>query len=221
MDDRNNTIAGWVLFAGIIALGGTILTGEMFHGDRPETMGYPIEGVELEAGAEEAKPVAFYLASADAARGEAVFARCAACHSINQGGANGLGPALYGTMGGDIAGVPGFAYSDALASKEGNWTWEEMDAWIASPRSYAPGTKMTFAGLSDEQDRADLLLYLNQQTSNPLAVPPPPPEEAEEAAAEDAMGEDAQKAEDVPVLDEATTDADDGSSDGGQEVPEA
>ena len=66
MDDRNNTIAGWVLFAGIVALGGTILTGEIFHGDRPEEMGYPIEGVELESTAEEAKPVAFYLASADA-----------------------------------------------------------------------------------------------------------------------------------------------------------
>lgn len=221
MQDRNNTIAGWVLGAGIVALGATVVTGEIFDGDRPETMGYPIEGVEAEGGAaEEAKPVAFYLASADAVRGENVFKKCSACHNINQGGANALGPALYDTMGKAIAGHAGFAYSDALASIGGNWDWENMDEWLASPRGFAPGTKMTFAGLSDPQDRADLMLYMNQQGSG-IAIPPPPPEEAEEAAAEDEIGEDAQRAEDVEVLDEATTDADDGSSDGGMEVPEA
>ena len=89
MHDRNNTIAGWVLFAGIIALGASIVTGEMFHSERPEEMGYPIEGVVLEGeGATEAeKPIAFYLASADVAKGEQVFKKCAACHNADQGGA--------------------------------------------------------------------------------------------------------------------------------------
>ena len=216
MDGRNNTIAGWALFAGIIALGATVVTGEIFHGERPEKMGYPIEGADTGTVEVAAKPVAFYLATADAGRGEQVFARCSACHNVTPGGANALGPALYGVMGNDIASHAGFAFSDALASKEGTWTWEEMDAWLASPKSYAPGTKMTFAGLSDPQARADLLLYMNQQDSSPLAVPPPPAEE--EPAPE---GDEVGPAEDVEILDEATTDADGGSSDGGQEVPEA
>ena len=94
MKDRQNTIAGWVLFAGIVALGASIVTGEVFHAERPEKMGYPIEGVESKAKAAEAeKPIAFYLAIADPAKGEQVFKKCAACHNADPGGANALGPA--------------------------------------------------------------------------------------------------------------------------------
>jgi cytochrome c len=206
MDDRTNTIAGWVLGAGIIALGASIVTGEVFKGERPEKMGYPIEGVEAEEGAEaEAQPIAFYLASADARLGEQVFKKCSACHTINQGGANGLGPNLWKTMGAPLAHVPGFAYSDALKSKGGNWDWEAMNQWLLSPKSFAPGTKMTFAGLSKPEDRANLMAYLNAQGSN-LPLPPPPaaagdPAQAKaEAADQPAVGD---KGEDEPVLTEA------------------
>src|SRR5687768_13346575 len=139
MHDRNNTIAGWVLFAGIIALGGSIVSGEMFHAERPEQMGYPIEGVQLEGeeGAEAEKPIAFYLATADAAKGEQVFKKCAACHNADPGGANALGPALFGTMGAPIAGHAGFAYSDALKGVGGAWDWDKMSAWIANPKKFA------------------------------------------------------------------------------------
>src|SRR5215211_842595 len=101
MDDRFNTIAGWVLFAGIVALGSSIVAGEVFHGERPEKMGFPIEGVEVEGegGAEAEQPIAVYLASADPTKGEQVFKKCAACHNAEPGGANALGPALYGVMG--------------------------------------------------------------------------------------------------------------------------
>ena len=94
MDDRFNTIAGWVLFAGIVALGSSIVAGETFKSDRPEEMGYPIEGVvqEGEGGAEAEQPIAVYLAKADAAAGEQVFKKCTSCHTINPGGANGIGP---------------------------------------------------------------------------------------------------------------------------------
>jgi cytochrome c len=207
MNDRNNTIAGWVLFAGIVALGGSIVAGELFHAERPETMGYPIEGVEIEGegGAEAEKPIAFYLATADVAKGEAVFKKCAACHNADPGGANALGPALFGTMGKPIAGHPGFAYSDALKSVGGAWDWEKMSAWLANPKKFAPGTKMTFAGLSNPQDRADLMLWMNGKGGG-LTVPPPPAEDAaasaEEAAAE-ADGATAQKASDEPVLNTA------------------
>ena len=224
MDDRFNTIAGWVLGAGIVALGAAIVTGEMFHGDRPEEMGYPIEGVEVEGegGAEAEQPIAFFLASADAGAGEQQFKKCAACHTINQGGANGLGPNLFGTMGADIAHVPGFAYSPALQEVQGTWTWDTMSEWIKSPRKFAPGTKMTFAGISNPEDRADLLLYLNSQGSN-LPLPPPPaaagnPEQvAAEAADMPAAGT---KGEDEPVLNEAQAAKQPEGNVGGEGAPE-
>ncbi len=206
MKDRQNTINGWVLFAGVVALGASIVTGEIFKGERPEKMGYPIEGVEVEgAGAEAEQPIAFYLASADVAKGEQVFKKCAACHNADQGGANALGPALYGTMGKPIAGHPGFAYSDALKSVGGTWNWDNMSEWIANPKKFAPGTKMTFAGLSNPQDRADLLLFLNSRGGT-LTVPPPPaatPEASADQAAAEADDAGAQKAENEPVLNEA------------------
>ena len=208
MDDRFNTIAGWVLGAGIVALGASIVTGEVFSADRPEKMGYPIEGVVEEGGGAEAEqPIAAFLASADPAAGEAVFKKCAACHTINQGGAGGIGPNLWGSMGAPIAHVAGFAYSDALQSKEGAWTWDAMSEWIESPRSFAPGTKMTFAGISSPQDRANLLRYLNSQGSN-LPLPPPPAAAdnpaavAAEAADMPAVGEGSGKGESEPVLTE-------------------
>jgi cytochrome c len=182
MKDRQNTVNGWILFAGIVALGGSIVSGEVFKAERPEHMGYPIEGVveEGEGAAEAEKPIAFYLASAEAAQGEQVFKKCAACHNADPGGANALGPALYGTLGGPIAHHPGFAYSDALKKVGGNWDWDKMSAWLANPKKFAPGTKMTFAGLSKPEDRAALMLFLNSRGGK-LTVPPPPAEVATDA----------------------------------------
>ena len=206
MNDRNNTIAGWVLFAGIVALGASIVSSEVFNSHRPETMGYPIEGVEVEGeGAEAEQPIAFYLASADAAKGETVFKKCAACHNADPGGANALGPALFGTMGKPLAGHPGFAYSDALKGVGGTWDWDKMSAWLANPKKFAPGTKMTFAGLGNPQDRADLMLWLNSKGGS-LTVPPPPAADvaaAGDKAAAEADDAGAQKAENEPVLNEA------------------
>ncbi len=187
MDDRFNTMAGWALFAGIIALGGTIVSGKIFHAERPEKMGYAIEGVEAEGGAAaDAGPgIATLLATADVAAGEKVFGKCAACHTINQGGANGIGPNLYATVGEAIAqGKAGYAFSDALKSKGGTWTFENLDAWLKSPRAFADGTKMTFAGLGNGVDRANLIAYLNAQGSNlPLPAADAAPAEAADNAA--------------------------------------
>ena len=190
MDDRFNTIAGWVLFAGIVALGSSIVAGETFKSERPEEMGYPIEGVvqEGEGGAEAEKPIAFYLATADAAAGEQVFKKCTACHNADQGGANALGPALYGVMGNPVAAHPGFAFTDALKGKGGTWDWETMSAWLASPKKFAPGTKMTFAGLSNPQDRANVMAFLNSRDSSPLPVPAAPAEAAAAPAGEAPAG---------------------------------
>jgi cytochrome c len=178
MDGRFNTIAGWVLGAGIVLLGTTLVTGELFKAERPETMGYPIPGVQEEGaeggGAAAEQPIAHYLQTADAARGENIFHRCQSCHNADNGGANGLGPNLWSTVGNSIAHRPDFSYSDALKNHGGRWDWDTLSTWLHSPSRFAPGTKMTFAGLSDPQDRADVLLFLNQHGGT-LTIPPPPP----------------------------------------------
>lgn len=187
MGDRFNTVAGWALFAGIIALGGAIVSSKIFHEERPEKMGYAIEGVEAEGdGAAAAGPgLNTLLASADVAAGEKVFAKCAACHTANSGGANGIGPNLFGTVGEGVGtGHGGFAFSEALKSKGGTWTFEQLDHWLKSPREFAPGTKMTFAGLGNPVDRANLIAWLNTQGSNlPLPAADAAPAAAENSAA--------------------------------------
>ena len=175
MDDRTNTIFGWALAGAGAALGLSIVGGMIFHGERPEKMGYAIEGVEEAGGGGDADvPIAALLGGADPAKGAEVFKKCAACHTINQGGANGIGPNLYHTMGEAIGqGKGGFAFSDALKSVGGTWDFDKMNAWLTSPRKFANGTKMTFAGLGNAQDRANLIVYLNQQGSNlPLPAAP-------------------------------------------------
>lgn len=192
MDDRANTIAGWALAGGIAALGLSILSSGYFHSERPEKMGYIVEGVEEEGdagGAAAEKPIAFYLASADSAKGADVFKKCAACHNATKGGPNALGPNLWGVMGEPIgAGHGGFPFSDALKSKGGNWDWQSMSDWLHSPKAFAPGTKMTFAGLSKPEDRANIIAYLNQQSDAPKPMPAAPAEAvlAAEAAADNA-----------------------------------
>ncbi|MEI9849535.1 MAG: cytochrome c family protein [Sphingomonas sp.] len=192
MDDRTNTIAGWALAGGIAALGLSIVSGMVFKSERPEHMGYPIEGVESggeESGAAAVAPLATRLAGADLAKGEASFKKCTACHTITSGGASGIGPNLWGVIGKPHGHIAGFAYSDALKAVPGTWTFDALDAWLASPRKYAPGTKMTFAGLPDAQERANVIAYLNSQGSNlplPAAAPadaaPAAPAEGNEAA---------------------------------------
>lgn len=181
--DLFNTAAGWVLFAAGLGLGLSILADKYFHGydpERPEQLGYVIEGVEEEAGAavEMTMAMALNMDSVDVSAGEKVFAKCSACHSIEQGGANGVGPNLHGIMGASVGGVGGYSYSSAMASFGGQWGWDEMNEWLANPRGYMDGTKMGFAGLSSIEDRAAVALYMNANGSNL-----PVPEYVEEAAA--------------------------------------
>lgn len=176
MDDKFNTAAGWVLFSGIIALGTAIASGMYFHADNPEMPeepGYFIEAEEEggEAAGEMSIAEAMTMEGVSASAGERVFAKCTACHTIEQGGADGIGPNLYGAMGQTIAGLsPGFAYSSALAEKGGSWDWDTMSEWLKSPRAFANGTKMSFAGLSKVEDRAAVMLYMNENGSG-LVVP--------------------------------------------------
>ncbi len=183
-----NKIFGGLLAGLVAVLGVSIASDMMFARHAPEKPGYEIAGAE-EAPAEGAaaadaeKPAAFYLASADVAKGEAVFKKCAACHNAAPGGANGTGPALHGVIGRPIASHAGFAYSDALKGMAGKaWSWDEMWAWLKSPKAYAPGNKMSFAGIAKPEDRAAVIAWLNTQSASPLPLPAAPAEEAAPAA---------------------------------------
>jgi cytochrome c len=208
MDGRFNTIAGWVLGAGIVLLGAKLVTDEMFKAERPETPGYAIAGVIEDDGhgaAAAEQPIAHFLQTADAARGEAVFRKCSACHNANQGGANGLGPNLFGTMGNSLAHRADYSYSEPLRAHGGRWDWDAMSQWLRSPRAFAPGTKMTFAGLGDPQERADVMLFLNRHGGS-LTIPPPPaaaPAEGNAAEGNEAAGNEAAGNEAAPAANAA------------------
>ena len=188
MEDRSNTIAGWALFSGIVALGLGSLSAHYFLADkqeRPEKQGYAIEGVvSSDAGAAAAEEgIEARLAKGDAAKGEATFKKCQSCHTATQGGANGIGPNLYGVAGDAVGeGRGGFAFSDDLKKHGGKWDFATLDIWLKNPKAMAAGTKMTFAGLSDGQERANVILYLNSLGSN-LPLPAVPAAKAGDAAA--------------------------------------
>lgn len=186
MDDRFNTASGWVLFAGIIALGSSIVSGLYFHADSPEhseKMGYFIEGAVEEGGGAPTYDLGTVLAAADAATGEKLFAKCTACHTVNSGGANGIGPNLFAILGKPVGKhVPGFAYSSDLAGHGGNWDYANMDAWLKSPKAFAAGTKMSFAGMSKPEDRANIMAYLKANGGGPDYPAPVAPEAAPAAA---------------------------------------
>jgi cytochrome c len=183
MSDRLNTIFGWLLGAGVVALLLRFLVGFAIpETERPEELGYVVQGVEEEGGAA-APDLGTLLASADVAAGEASFAKCMACHTIAQGGATGIGPNLWGVVGTGIGHhAAGFAYSGDLAGHGGEWTYENLDAWLKSPKAFASGTKMSFPGLGDPQERANVLAYLHANGGGP-AFPAPAAPAAEEGAA--------------------------------------
>lgn len=185
MDNRTNTIAGWTLAAFGAALGLTMVGGMFLRSEKPEKAGYPIEAAAEggDAAAVADVPIATLLAKADPAKGAEVFKQCAACHTIEQGAANGIGPNLYATVGEGIAeGKGGYPFSDALKAHAGKWDFDTLNLWLTSPRKFANGTKMTFAGLSKGEDRANVIAYLNSMGSN-LPLPAAPAAGAAPAAA--------------------------------------
>ena len=179
-DLKWNKILGAGLATAFVIVGLQQVTAAVFHTEKPEKMGYFVDAPEEAAGGEAAAlPIDWgtVLPTADAAAGEAAFARCQACHTINAGGANGIGPNLYGVLGGPVMHSAGFAYSDAMAQHKAEaptWGYDEIDAFLTAPARYVPGTKMSFAGIRDEQTRINLIAYLRSQGSS-LGIPAPDP----------------------------------------------
>lgn len=181
-------------------------------------------------------PLPVLLASANAEDGARVARKCSSCHNFEEGSANKTGPELYDIVGRQIASVPGFAYSDALAGMgaEGQaWDYESLNHFLESPKGFAPGTKMTFAGLRSEQERADILAYMQTLSASPVPFPEPEvedmaAEEAGDAASEDAVivpeGEDVTEAVEPVETDtavEAETDTDGNVEDSNPAVEES
>ena len=191
MENRTNTIAGWVLAAMGTALALSIFSTMAFKSERPEKEGYQIVAAEAPTDGPAAPVVPFMtmMASAEVTKGEAVFAKCKSCHTVEQGGPNGIGPNLYATVGEAIAeGKAGYAFSDALKAKGAGqkWTFELLNEWLTNPKKFAEGTKMSFAGLEKQEDRANVIAYLNSMGSNlplPKADAAPAAAPAADAAA--------------------------------------
>jgi cytochrome c len=116
-------------------------------------------------------PIAPLLASADPAAGEKAAKACASCHSFEKGGAAKVGPNLWGVVGNKHGHMEGFAYSSAITGKEGNWDYEALNQFLANPKGYAPGTKMTFAGVKKDQERANIIAWLRNQSDSPPPLP--------------------------------------------------
>ena len=184
-----NKIFGAGLATALVIIAVPQVAGAIYHQEAPEKMGYFVDAPEEAAAGAEAPELApdwgTVLQTADLAAGQAAFARCQACHNIASGGADGIGPNLWGVLGGPVMHRPGFAYSDAMATHKAEaptWGYDEMDQFLTAPARYVPGTKMAFAGLRDTPTRINLIAYLRSQGSS-LAVPAPDPTRQPGAAA--------------------------------------
>ena len=175
-----NKVVASVLVAGIAFMGATFLSEALVSPARLKQTAIKIalpEPVKSGPAAQPDPPIAALLASADVARGEAQTKTqgCIACHSFNEGGKNGVGPNLYGVVGSPHGHLADYAFSTALKSKQGPWTYDELNEWLKKPSAYAPGTKMSFAGIADPQKRADVIDYLHTLSATPEPLPAPPP----------------------------------------------
>ena len=174
-----NKIVAAVLMVALIIIGIGKLSDVIFHVEKPKTPGYVVEVEQAVATSTEATSVtteekidiAALMAMGDLATGEKVFKKCSACHSIVKGGKNNIGPALYNVVGRQIGSISDYKYSKALAAYGKNWTFEELNGYLIKPAKWIKGTKMAFAGLRKETDRASVILYLNQNSDNPLPLP--------------------------------------------------
>ena len=170
-----NKVLGAVLGTSLVLLALNIGADAIFSPEKPAKPGYEIAvketGAEKAAPQEKSEPIAVLLASASAERGLAAAKQCAACHTFEKGGPNRVGPNLYDIVGRAVASVPGFAYSDAMKGKGGEWTFDELSAFLHDPRAKVPGTKMTYAGIKRDQQRADLIEYMRAQSDSPKPVP--------------------------------------------------
>ena len=173
-----NKIIAAILMVALLVIGLGKIADSVFHVKKPKNPGYQVE-VESQltsvtsqaAEVVEKIDISAFMALGDVASGEKIFKKCAACHSINKGGKNKIGPALYNVVGRAVGGVDDYKYSKTLTSYGKDWTFEELNGFLQKPSSYLKGTKMSYAGLRKEKDRASVIKYLNQNSDSPKPLP--------------------------------------------------
>ena len=173
-----NKIVAAILMVALLLIGIGKISEIVFHVEKPKTPGYSVE-VDTVTNAsavntedvEEKVDIAALMSLGDVAAGEKIFKKCAACHSVVKGGKNKIGPALYNVVGRKIGGVSDYKYSKALAEYDKSWTFEELNGFLLKPSKWIKGTKMAYAGLRKEKDRASIIKYLNQSSDNPQPLP--------------------------------------------------
>ena len=173
-----NKVVAAILMVALLIIGISKISDVVFHVEKPKTPGYSVEIEQVASETtsstetiEKKVDIASLMAMGDAISGEKVFKKCAACHSIVKGGKNKIGPALYNVIGRQVGGVGDYKYSKALAEYGKPWTIEELNGFLLKPAKWIKGTKMAYAGLRKEKDRASVIKYLNQNSDNPLPLP--------------------------------------------------
>ena len=175
-----NKIIGAILLTALIIIGLGKFTDILFHVEKPKVSAYKVEGLEVASttasGQEavkvvEAVDIKALLAMGNLAHGEKVFKKCTACHMIAAGGKNMIGPNLWSVIGRQAGIVSDYKYSKAMIAYGKEWTFEEMNSYLIKPQAYVKGTKMAFAGLRKEKDRASVILYMNSKSDSPKALP--------------------------------------------------
>ena len=174
-----NKIIVSVILAIILVFGINKIADVIFYVEKPEKSAYQVDSVTTVAsttttetnsvGSDSGNIMALF-ASTNADDGAKVFKKCAACHSIAEGGANKIGPALWGVIGRKAGSVPNYKYSKAMAAYSKNWSFEEMNGFLIKPKDWIKGTKMSFAGLKNAKERAAVILFMNKNTNSPLPL---------------------------------------------------
>ncbi len=175
-----NKIIASILLVALLIIGISKISNIIFKVDKLDSSAYKVElpddgakqiSEESTTKSDDKVDISALMALGDIAHGEKVFKKCSACHSIEAGGGNKIGPALYNVVGRKIAAVEDYKYSKALVEYEKNWSFEELNGFLIKPQKWIKGTKMAYAGLRKEKDRASVILYLNKYSDNPLPLP--------------------------------------------------
>ncbi len=169
-----NKIFAAIIVTVLLVLGINKVSDVIFHVEKPDVEGYKVEVkvVSTSLANEESQiDISALLALGTVENGKKVFKKCAACHSINAGGGNKIGPKLWNVMFRPVGSITDYKYSKALSSYGKEWTWEEMNGFLIKPAKWIKGNKMGFAGLKKEEDRASIMLYLNENSDNPKTLP--------------------------------------------------
>jgi len=173
-----NKIVAAILMVALLVIGIGKFSDIIFHVEKPKMPGYVVEieqsstiSATTENAVEEKIDIVALMSMGDVSAGEKIFKKCAACHSIIKGGKNKIGPALYSVVGRKVGGVSDYKYSKALATYDKEWNFEELNGFLEKPAKYIKGTKMAYAGLRKERDRASIIKYLNQNSDNPIPLP--------------------------------------------------